>query len=189
MRGVGTALFLVALFGLPVGCATTVSGHGQLAEGASASASAAATASGPGLPNLPLPPGGGADPNPEIPDSPCDVLNESELKDQFGQDAVIERGRDRCKITSADGTFLAFNAYAALTLSYEKNHEKGRSVTIAGRPAYITQKEHYIVVGRSKSPDDRGILTCYVGFSGASQITGIQLATRLFEELMPHYVY
>jgi hypothetical protein len=189
---VGAALAAAAVCALLAGCASTVAGRGQPVAAASsgpAPGSPTATATGPRLPNLPLPPGGGADPDPEVPDSPCDVLDAGELKAQFGQDADIDREVDSCKITAADGTFLSFNAYASLTLSYEEKHEEGRPLTIAGQPAYIAQNDHYIVVGRSKSPDDRGILTCYVGFSGSSQINGIQLATRLFEELMPHYVY
>jgi Protein of unknown function (DUF3558) len=189
---VGAALAAAAGV-LLAGCATTVAGHGQLAAtgGATTSpgGSPGATRSGPGLPSLPLPPGGHVDPDPEIPDSPCDVLKESELKSQFGQDADIDRQLDSCKITSADGTFLSFNAYASLTLTSEKNTKEGRPLTIGGQPAYIEQNDHYIVVGRSKNPDDPGILTCYVGFSGGSQLTGIQLATRLFEQLLPHYVY
>jgi hypothetical protein len=189
---VGAALAAVAVSVLLGGCATAVAGHGQAAEtgGPGPTLSGATpTGSGPGLPTLPLPTGGGSNPDPQIPESPCDVLDKNELKQQFGQDADIARGLDSCKITSADGTFLSFNAYASLTLSYEKNQEKGRALTIADRPAFISQKDHYIVVGRSKNPDDRGILTCYVGFSGGSQINGIQLATRLFEQLMPHYAY
>jgi hypothetical protein len=191
-RGVGTAVAAVAVAAMLGGCATRVSGHGQQAEAggtASASGTAGPTASGPGLPTLPLPTGGDSDPDPEIPDSPCDVLSETALKQQFGEDVDIDRKLDSCKITAADGTFLSFNAYASLTLSFEKAHEQGRSVVIADRPAYIAQKDHYIIISRSKNPGDRGILTCYVGFSGGSQINGIQLATRLFEQLMPHYAY
>jgi hypothetical protein len=188
IRGGVAAVAAVAACGLLAGCATKVTGHGALADPTAAPTTGAPGPAGTGLPNLPLP-SGGAVPNPEIPDSPCDVLDKTEIKEQFGDDAVIDRRLDSCKITSAEGEFLSFNAYAALTLTYEKNHEDGRAVTIADRPAYIAQNDHYIIVGRSTSPDDRGILTCYVGFSGGSQLTGIQLATRLFEQLMPHYVY
>ena len=190
-RGVGAAVAVAAAGALLAGCATTVAGQGQPIGSGSAgptSGGATATSSGPALPGLPLPSGGRVDPDPEVPDSPCDVLDAAELKTQFGQDADIDRGLDSCKITAADGTFLSFNAYASLTLSSEKS-KQGRGLTIAGQPAYIEQNDHYIVVGRSKNPDDPGILTCYVGFSGGSQINGIQLATRLFEQLMPHYVY
>lgn len=194
MRGAGAAATvaaagLLALGGAVGGCTTTVAGHGAPAAAGLTSPTARSGVPGPGLPSLPLPSGGGADPNPEIPDSPCDVLDKNQLRQQFGQDVDIQSQLDTCKITLSDGSFLAFNAYAALTLDYEKHQEPGRSVTIADRPAYLAQHDHYIVVGRSKNPADRGIVTCYVGFSGSSQINGIQVATQLLEKLMPHYVY
>jgi len=192
MRGAGAATAaagLLALGGAVGGCATPVAGHGTPA----ASGPTGPTASGVPGPSLPLPslplPRGGADPNPEVPDSPCDVLDRNQLRQQFGPDVDIQSELDQCRITSADGTFLAFNAYAALTLDDEKHQQPGRSVTIADRPAYLSQQDHYLVVSRSKDPTDRGIVTCYVGFSGSSQINGIQLATQLLEQLMPHYTY
>src|SRR5262249_26124063 len=140
----------LALGGAVGGCTTTVAGHGAPAAAGLTSPTARSGVPGPGLPSLPLPSGGGADPNPEIPDSPCDVLDKNQLRQQFGQDVDIQSQLDTCKITLSDGSFLAFNAYAALTLDYEKHQEPGRSVTIADRPAYLAQHDHYIVVGRSK---------------------------------------
>jgi hypothetical protein len=191
----GAAVVSAVVCATLVGCATTVTGQGQPATGgttgpaASSEPASTGAAPGPGLPSLPLPPPSGANPDPEIPDSPCDVLDREELKQQFGPGAAIDTELDGCKVTAADGSFLSFHAYPALTLSYEKRQEAGRPVTIAGQPAYLAQRGHYLVVSRSKNPDDRGIVTCYVGFSGSSQINGIQLATRLLEEMMPHYTY
>jgi hypothetical protein len=205
MRGVGAAsaraaavpavVCAAAVCAALAGCATTVTGQGRPATsgtaGPAASSGPASTraAPGPGLPSLPLPTPSGANPDPEIPDSPCDVLDRDELRQQFGPAADIDTELDGCKVTAADGSFLSFHAYAALSLNDEKHQGAGRSVTIAGRPAYLAQRDHYIVVSRSLNPEDRGIMTCYVGFSGSSQINGIQLATRLLEEMMPHYTY
>jgi hypothetical protein len=62
-------------------------------------------------------------------------------------------------------------------------------VSIAGQPAHLEQHGHYVAAGRSKNPADRGALTCHVGFSGSSRISGVQLATALFDQLMPHHLY
>jgi hypothetical protein len=182
------------------GCAKTVTGHGSAAAGvgpatptsvptSTDSASPTATSSGTGI-NLPLPSGGGDNPNPEIPDSPCDVVNKATVKSLFGQDVSYERKTDSCKINSADGLdFLSINVYSALSLNFEKASEPGgRLSSMAGRPAYFEQQNRYIVISRSANPDDRGILTVYVGFV-SSQAKGLQVATEVMKQIMPHYQY
>lgn len=193
MRSAG-AVVAVAAVGLLAGCAKTVSGHGTLAEAGGptptvTACGTCATPTGGSLPNLPLPTGQG-NPNPEIPDSPCDVLDKAKIKQQFGEDAIIERKLDSCKITSHEGDFLSFNTYASLTLTFERNTEPGgRNLTVAGLPAYSVQKDHYLIISRSKNPDDRGIVTCYIGFAYSGQLTGLQIANQLLEQIMPHYQY
>jgi hypothetical protein len=168
------------------GCASTTAGHGRLAgfPGGPAGTHAAAQ------PTLPTLPGQPRDPDPEVPDSPCDVLDSTEVHDAFGRDVTIDRRIDRCRLTAADESFLDINADAVLSLSFEESqYPGGRSVTIADRPAYLAQDGHFIVVGRSASPDDRGMLTCYVGFGGGQQAGGLLIATKILERVVPHYSY
>jgi hypothetical protein len=183
------------------GCAKTVTGHGAAAEGvgpttlptsppsATESPDPSATSTSTGI-NLPLPSSGGANPNPEIPDSPCDVLDKAKVRQLFAQEVSYERKTDSCKITSADDlNFLAINVYSALSLTFEKTSEPGgRLSTMAGRPAYFEQQNRYIVISRSANPDDRGILTVYVGFV-SSPSSGLQVATEVMKQVMPHYQY
>jgi hypothetical protein len=188
------AVAIALLVGAAVaGCAKTITGHGTPAQAAGSGAptsGAPSPGTGTGLPGIPLPTGGGQNPDPEIPDSPCDVLDKNKLHQQFGEDADIDRSLDKCQVTSHDGDFVSFNVYSALTLNFEKADEPGgKSTTIAGLPAYITQKDKYIIVSRSPNPDNRGILTCFVGFSSRSQLTGLQIATQLLNDIMPHYRY
>jgi hypothetical protein len=189
---VGLAVLAVSAAALLSGCAKTVSGHGEAAGPAPSVTVCGNCSTGPsgtGLPNLPLPSGEG-NPDPEIPDSPCDVLDKNKLKQQFGEDALIERKLDSCKITSHEGDFLSLNTYASLTLTFERTSEPGgRNLTVAGLPAYIVQNDHYLIISRSKNPNDRGIMTCYVGFAYSGQLTGLQIATQLLEQIMPHYQY
>lgn len=189
----GAVALAVLVGGAVTGCAKTITGHGSPAQAAGSTASASGApqpGTGTGLPGIPLPTTGGQNPDPEIPDSPCDVLDKNKVHQQFGNDADIDRSLDKCQVTSTEGDFVSFNVYSALTLNFEKADEPGgRSTTIAGLPAYITQKDKYIIVSRSPNPDNRGILTCFVGFSSRSQLTGLQIATQLLADIMPHYRY
>jgi hypothetical protein len=192
---IGAAALMLAVGLTLVGCAKTVTGHGVAAEGVGPTSaptltdSPSPTASDTGI-SLPTPSGGGANPNPEIPDSPCDVLDKAKVQQLFGPGVTYERRTDSCKITSADDlNFLAINVYSALSLDFEKTSDPtGRVSTLAGRPAYYLQQDRYIIISRSKNTADRGILTVYVGFV-SNQLNAPQITNQVMAQIVPHYQY